>query len=472
MNMVISSAPSAAGKALATAAGTAQGTSAEGGNGFAGALVQAIDGGNASSSTGGSLSLPVGIVGLLGSAGATSGQGQTEDLLAMLSNLAEQLGQLEQSEAQLSPEMEEQLAAMLALLQNLLGQLRQDQPARDTALTEAPETPVMANLATNAQPSNPLVHSLRDVVRQLTEAVASGKDLPEQLSSISGQVKAAFDTLTSIAASLATNGTKAGETDRAKSAGKAENDPTSAGAVSKEALSQTASSADTRRPVQALRDPAWRHQVAANSESAATDVQATASSANESVESVATETRQVWTLLQNDRLANAESAAAKAPAPTPVPVQQFAEQMGKFLVKQFQLTQGNGISEAKLTLTPEHLGQVDVRIVMNNGTLTAHFIADNPAAKELLENQMAQLRTSLQGQGLQVERLEVVQQSHSSSGTTFQHQEHRNSQSGREGSGGQNGDEGTEDSAAFAAELERNSSLKEIGYGGSINVTA
>jgi len=142
------------------------------------------------------------------------------------------------------------------------------------------------------------------------------------------------------------------------------------------------------------------------------------------------------------------------------------------LVKQFQLTQGNGISEAKLKLTPEHLGQVDIRIVMNNGVLTAQFIADSPAAREMLENQMAQLRASLSGQGLQVERLEVVQPSSASSGATFQNQEHRNSKSGRDGSSdGRSGGEGGED-AVFEAELERNSSLKEIGYGSSINVTA
>ncbi|WP_182301525.1 flagellar hook-length control protein FliK [Cohnella cholangitidis] len=142
-------------------------------------------------------------------------------------------------------------------------------------------------------------------------------------------------------------------------------------------------------------------------------------------------------------------------------------------MKQFQLIQGNGTSEAKLTLTPEHLGQVDIRIVMQNGQLTAQFVTENPAARDLLENQMSQLRAALNGQGLQVERLEVVQQPANSASTAFMHQEqrHSNARNGNGNNGNGNGD-AIEDPAVFAAELERNSSLKEFGYGSSINVTA
>jgi len=477
MNMMISSAPSAAGKALASVTGGAQGSS-EGGNGFAGALVQAIDGGGNASATsgegGGSLSLPVGLAGLIGTVGASGDESETQDLLALLANLAEQLEQLDQAGGELTAEAQEQLAAMLSMLQSVLDQLRAAQPTADTALAETSDAGQTVDVALNTQLSKPLVQSLREVVKQLSEAVASGKDAQEQSPAFAGQIKAALDTLTSItAASAATNAAKTGEAEQAKAAGKADNVPTE-GAVAKDVSAQAASSQEARRPAQALRDPVWRFQVASDAETSETNAQTASSSIDSAEQTGSSESRPVWTLLQNDRLAGGETAAAKpaAPVPNPVPVQQFADQMGKYLVKQFQLTQGNGISEAKLTLTPQHLGQVDIRIVMNNGVLTAQFIADNPAAKEMLENQMAQLRTSLNGQGLQVERLEVVQQSSASGGTTFEQQEHRNSNSGREGSSdGRNGDDANEDSV-FAAELERNSSLKEIGYGSSINVTA
>ncbi|BBH20871.1 hypothetical protein Back11_22160 [Paenibacillus baekrokdamisoli] len=93
----------------------------------------------------------------------------------------------------------------------------------------------------------------------------------------------------------------------------------------------------------------------------------------------------------------------------PVPVQEFAETVQGLVVKQFSVTKSNGVSEARIMLYPEHLGQVDVRISVINGLLTAHFQTDTVAAKDMLENQMAQLRSALQSQGLQVDKLEVSQ---------------------------------------------------------------
>ncbi|QYR19770.1 flagellar hook-length control protein FliK [Paenibacillus sp. sptzw28] len=93
----------------------------------------------------------------------------------------------------------------------------------------------------------------------------------------------------------------------------------------------------------------------------------------------------------------------------PIPVQQFAETMQSLVAKQFNVSSVNGVSEARISLFPEHLGQVDVRITVHNGQLTALFLTDTTAAKDILENQMAQLRSSLQSQGLQVDKLEVSQ---------------------------------------------------------------
>ena len=101
--------------------------------------------------------------------------------------------------------------------------------------------------------------------------------------------------------------------------------------------------------------------------------------------------------------------AVKPVVPQPVPVQQFAEAMQGLVVKQFSLTKANGVSEARISLYPENLGQVDVRISVTNGVITAHFITDTVTAKDMLDNQMAQLRSALQSQGLQVDRLEVSQ---------------------------------------------------------------
>ncbi|WP_219836662.1 flagellar hook-length control protein FliK [Paenibacillus sp. R14(2021)] len=95
----------------------------------------------------------------------------------------------------------------------------------------------------------------------------------------------------------------------------------------------------------------------------------------------------------------------------PVPVQQFASTVQGLIVRDFNLSSGNGVSQAQLTLFPEHLGQVNVNISVHNGTLTAQFVTDSATAKDMLENQMAQLRSALQSQGLNVQKLEVSQTS-------------------------------------------------------------
>lgn len=88
---------------------------------------------------------------------------------------------------------------------------------------------------------------------------------------------------------------------------------------------------------------------------------------------------------------------------------QFATEMSDLFVKQMKLGNFRGLSQAKITLNPESLGQVDVRLTLQNGVLTAHFTAETKNGKELLDNQMSQLRSALVNQGLQVDRLEVSQ---------------------------------------------------------------
>lgn len=93
----------------------------------------------------------------------------------------------------------------------------------------------------------------------------------------------------------------------------------------------------------------------------------------------------------------------------PVPVEHFAKEMSSFLVNKLDIVNLKGVSEARISLYPEHLGQVDIRITMQNGQLTAQFMTEHAFAKESLEQQMAQLRSALQSQGLQVSKLEVTQ---------------------------------------------------------------
>ncbi|MNW59386.1 Flagellar hook-length control protein FliK [compost metagenome] len=83
--------------------------------------------------------------------------------------------------------------------------------------------------------------------------------------------------------------------------------------------------------------------------------------------------------------------------------------MDTFITGKLEIVKKGGIAEATITLFPENLGQVDVKITMQNGNLIAQFNTAHSGAKDMLEQQMSQLRAALQSQGIQVEKLEVTQ---------------------------------------------------------------
>jgi flagellar hook-length control protein FliK len=93
----------------------------------------------------------------------------------------------------------------------------------------------------------------------------------------------------------------------------------------------------------------------------------------------------------------------------------------------FQVQKQEEATQIRIKLTPEHLGNVDIRIVSIDGKISAHVIASSTLAREALEFQVHQLRTALVQQGIQVDKIEVTQQQNNSSNQLF-NQDSRNSQ--------------------------------------------
>lgn len=160
------------------------------------------------------------------------------------------------------------------------------------------------------------------------------------------------------------------------------------------------------------------------------------------------------------------------PATPQVPVGQLSQYVQGMAVKQFQLaTGGNGISEARILLQPEHLGQIDIKISIQNGMVTAQFMAENPLAKDMIENQINQLRLALHAQGLQVEKIEVAQ-SHVASQLFQEQRQHGSGQQ----QGGQQQDSqhgrARASAEAFGEELLERAGLEILDAGQSINVVA
>ena len=66
-----------------------------------------------------------------------------------------------------------------------------------------------------------------------------------------------------------------------------------------------------------------------------------------------------------------------------------------------------GISEVRITLHPESLGDVTLRVATQNGVVTAHFVAENQRVKEIIEANLERLKDALSEQGVEVSSLEV-----------------------------------------------------------------
>jgi len=60
-----------------------------------------------------------------------------------------------------------------------------------------------------------------------------------------------------------------------------------------------------------------------------------------------------------------------------------------------------------IKLWPEHLGQVDVKLVMNKQHLTATFMVDNPDVKDAMMRKVESLRDSLGLRGIEAKDISI-----------------------------------------------------------------
>jgi flagellar hook-length control protein FliK len=99
---------------------------------------------------------------------------------------------------------------------------------------------------------------------------------------------------------------------------------------------------------------------------------------------------------------------------TPVRATQFDQDIVKFVESAIRVQNMGDSVEAAFSLKPEHLGKVDVKVSIVDGNVTAEFLASTQSGKELLELNVQALRTALETQGFQVDKINISQQSASS----------------------------------------------------------
>jgi flagellar hook-length control protein FliK len=71
------------------------------------------------------------------------------------------------------------------------------------------------------------------------------------------------------------------------------------------------------------------------------------------------------------------------------------------------ITTPTGEQKLSIQLHPEHLGQLNLRISLNNGEMQIHARVESPTAQAALENHIGLLREGLDKQGIHLERLEI-----------------------------------------------------------------
>ncbi len=78
------------------------------------------------------------------------------------------------------------------------------------------------------------------------------------------------------------------------------------------------------------------------------------------------------------------------------------------ILKQIKINITPDTTKLEISLTPEHLGKVNVQIESTDNTVTAKFTAETRVAKEAIESNLIQFKEQLIEQGIRVDTIEVT----------------------------------------------------------------
>lgn len=112
-----------------------------------------------------------------------------------------------------------------------------------------------------------------------------------------------------------------------------------------------------------------------------------------------------------------ESAKAQAVQPAPraeTPVVRMAnlvEDLSGLLRGSMRLSGTGENAQIKVSIFPEHLGHLDIRLTTVDGKVAAQIFTSSLMAKEAIEMQLNQLRNTMLQQGVNLDRIEITQQS-------------------------------------------------------------
>lgn len=77
------------------------------------------------------------------------------------------------------------------------------------------------------------------------------------------------------------------------------------------------------------------------------------------------------------------------------------------VIEQIKVFSGSDMNRIEVQLYPQHLGKLQIQIMMKNGSMTAQITTETEAAKAAIENQLHQLKENFREQSMKVDAVEV-----------------------------------------------------------------
>jgi flagellar hook-length control protein FliK len=149
----------------------------------------------------------------------------------------------------------------------------------------------------------------------------------------------------------------------------------------------------------------------------------------------------------------------------PVRADQIAKDLTNVFTSAIDVQNNKDGIEATFSLKPEHLGKVDVKVVIHEGIVSAEFFTSTALGKDLLETQVLALRSALEQIGFHVDKIDISQQNTNFSGP-FSQKGDSHSRQGQQESKKRNAQE------IYLQEEEYRDFAAESGLVSQINTTA
>lgn len=106
--------------------------------------------------------------------------------------------------------------------------------------------------------------------------------------------------------------------------------------------------------------------------------------------------------------AQAASGATATPEPDKTVLDRVSEaRVLEQISSRIRLQPKNGANEIRIQLKPETLGQMQLKVLAQDQTISVKMVAETAMARDIIENNIGQLRADLNALGLNVEKLDV-----------------------------------------------------------------